>query len=535
MPSASTRPRPLVLLIIDGYGISFVEEGNAIAAAKKPNIDRLMREYPLAAVKAAGIEVGLPWGEMGNSETGHQNIGSGRVIYQMLPRISLAIEDGSFFENPVLLKAAAHVKKTPGAALHTIGVLSNGGVHGHIDHQLALLKFAAQHGLSDRLYVHAFLDGRDSPPDSAGNFINQLDQAIQEVGAGRLSTMIGRYFAMDRANNWERTQKAYDLLVRGQGEMFPTWQEAAQAAYKETDNKSFEIAPPMMISQDGESPRLISSGDAVVFYNYRPDRAYQLAAAFTQKNFKEFPTEPLKNLMFATMGDYGGDLPVEVVFPKEGVKHPLAKTFAEYKLKQLRIAESEKFAHVTYFFNGGEEKPYPGEDRIEIPSLKIRDINKNPEMKAIEITDKVVETIQNGTHDVIIMNYANPDMVGHTGKFKATVQAVEIIDEQIGRVAEAALAAGGAVLITCDHGNAEMMIDQISQKKGSTDHTNSSVPVIYAAAHNRQDPPKGQDIVDQLLMTPIGVLADVAPTVLEILELPQPKDMTAQSLLNSLA
>lgn len=527
------RPRPLVIMVLDGYGISFLKEGNAILAAKQPNMDNYMRAYPLAAVHAAGIEVGLPWGEMGNSETGHQNIGSGRVIYQSLPRITLAIQDKSFFENPALLEAAKHVKQNPEAALHTIGLLSSGGVHSHIDHQLALLQFAEQQGLGDRTYIHAFLDGRDSPPDSAGNFVNQLDQAIKEHNAGHLVTLIGRYYAMDRNNNWDRIKAAYDLLVHGKGTAYPTWQEAVQAAFKNSDTKSFETAPPMYVSHKDQPPRTIKDGDAVIFYNYRPDRAKQLTAALTKPDFKEFETIRFNNLKFVTMTQYDEALATLIAFPEEKIEHPLGRVLSENKLTQLRIAEGEKFTHVTQFFNGGEEGAYPGEERIRINSIDTKDFSQHPHMSAEKISDQVIKTIKESTFDVIVINYANPDMVAHTGKLDATVAALEFLDEQIGRVVKATLTAKGAVLLTCDHGNAETIVSQLTHKR-TTDHTNSPVPLIYIAPDNRVHPPKTEDALMQVLANPIGVLADVAPTVLEILGLPVPKQMTAQSLLKSL-
>lgn len=531
---ASSRPKPFVLLILDGYGISFVDEGNAIKAAKTPALDRLMREYPLASIKAAGIEVGLPWGEMGNSETGHQNIGSGQLIYQALPRISMAIEDGSFFKNPAFLDAVEHVKKNPDAVLHTMGVLSNGGIHGHIDHQIALLKFAAEQGIGDRLYVHAFLDGRDSPPDSGSSFVSELHKEMKKHNAGTLSTIIGRYYSMDRAQNWNRTREAYEMLVYGKGQSYPTWKEAVQTAYDNLDDKNFETTPPLLIAPDEEPPRLIQDGDAVIFYNYRADRAKQLMAAFTDPKFNKFAVEHWKNLKFVTMTEYEKRQHADIAFPEEKVAYPLGRVLSENKLKQLRIAEGEKFAHVTYFFNGGNDDVYPGEDRIKIESLKIKDVSKNPEMKIKEVADRVVKEIHNDTYDVIIVNFANPDMIAHTGKYKATIKAVEETDAQVERVVHTVLAQGGSVLLTCDHGNAETVINQLTHNN-TTDHTNNPVPVIYISPENKQDPPKGDEIVEQLLLNPIGVLADIAPTVLTILDLPPPKSMTAQSILESLA
>lgn len=529
-----THYRPVVLMIIDGYGFSPEEKGNAVRDAKQPNMARYMHEYPFATITAAGIEVGLPWGEMGNSETGHQNIGSGRVVYQPLPRISLSIQNKTFFQNQAFLKAIDHVKKNPGAALHTIGMLSNGGVHSHIEHQLALVELAAQHGVGDRLFAHAFLDGRDSPPDSAGNFVKQLDVHMKNIGAGHLATMIGRYYAMDRNNNWDRTQAAYELLVNGKGQPFATWQEGLAWAFKNEDTKSYEVAPGIMLTENGQPMRTIADGDAVIIYNYREDRSVQLASALTKPGFDAFPTKRLKNVVVVTMTDLGENVTSQVAFPTEKIEYPLGRVVSEHKLKQLRIAESEKFAHVTYFFNGGREKPYPGEERVSIPSKNVPDYAKLPEMSAAEISDRVVSEIKKDAFDVIVMNYANPDMVGHTGNVPATVKAIEFLDGQIGRVVAATLAAGGSVLLTCDHGNAEEKNNQITHKR-STDHTINPVPLIYIAPDNTLALPKTDDDVEQAQLAPIGLLADVAPTFLDILGIAPPKQMTAQSLLKSLS
>ncbi len=527
------RPRPLVMMLLDGYGISFIKEGNAIMAAKKPNIDRLMKEYPMAVIGAGGEEVGLPWGEVGNSETGHQNIGSGRVMYQFLPRIDQAITDKTFFTNPELLEAIDHVKKNPNAALHTMGMLSNGGVHSHINHQFALLQAAADAGIGDRTYIHIFLDGRDSSPDDADGFIGQLEEVIKKTGAGRIETIIGRYYSMDRAGNWDRTQVAYDLLVHAKGEHFPTWQDAMKSAFSSKDRRNLESAPAMVV--DGDSPvRTIQDGDSIIFYNYRSDRARQISRSLADPAFKKFPVEPWKDVYVATMASYEEAVKTHVMFKDEEIKLPLGEIFSNNGLKQLRIAESEKFAHVTYFFNGGRETPYPGENDIQIPSIATKDVSLQPEMRAAEITNQVIQEIQNDQYDVIVMNYANPDMVGHTGNFDPTVKAIEVIDEQVGKVVDATLAHGGAVLLTCDHGNAEIVINHLTHER-STDHTNNPVPIIYIAPDNKLTPPKDDAIVQQILATPIGFLADVAPTALEILGLEKPQEMTAQSLLSSLS
>lgn len=531
--TSHNRPKPLVMVIIDGYGISNVAEGNAVLAASQPNMDTYMRDYPLATVKAGGEDVGLPWGEMGNSETGHQNIGSGRLVYQFLPRIDAAIADKSFFENKALLKAINHVKKNKNAALHTMGMLSNGGVHSHINHQIALIQAAYDAGIGDRTFVHIFLDGRDSSPDDGESFVGQLEEVMKKKKTGKIQTLIGRYYAMDRAQNWDLTEQAYNLLVHGKGKQFPNWKDAMRAAYIKGEKQSLESAGPMVVG-DTDAVRTIQDGDAVVFYNFRSDRARQLTAAFADPNFNKFPVTAFKDVVFATMACFDEKVKTDIFFEDAVIPNTLGEIIADHGLTQLRIAESEKFAHVTYFFNAGRDLPYKGETDIQIPSIKSKDFSKHPNMCAKEITDRVLEEIEKDTFDVIIMNYANPDMVGHTGKFQPTVEAVEYVDKQLGRVTEAALAKGGGVLITGDHGNAEIVINHLTHQQ-TTDHTNSPVPVIYISADSKSPKSKTADEVQQILTNPIGFLADVAPTALEILGLPAPIEMTAQSLLASLS
>lgn len=531
--SVQNAPRPLTMLILDGYGLSPVSESNAVAAAHQPNMQKYFEHHPWVSLTAAGIEVGLPRGEMGNSETGHQNIGSGRVLYQPLPRISLAIEDESFFSNPVLLAAIEHVRQRPGAALHTMGMASDGGVHSHVDHQIALLELAARSGIGDRTYVHAFLDGRDSAPDSAGNFINQIAKRIKKLGVGHLVSMVGRYYAMDRNQNWDRTQVAYDLLVGGQGDRFTSWQEALKNIFRKEDKRgSYETAPPVVLSAAKAAPRMIRDGDAVILYNFREDRSVQLALAFTDPAFAHFPVAAWQDLFFVTMTDYGHGVRSEIVFPAETITTPLGKVISDYGLKQLRVAESEKFAHVTYFMNGGREEPFPGEDQVAIPSANVKDYSKKPHMSAEKISDTIIQAVQNESHDVIIANYANPDMIAHTGKFAATVQALEYLDGQIGRVVDAVLAAHGAVLITGDHGNAEDMVNRLTDE-ATTDHTTNPVPLIYITPDNRREQGRDKNELEQIAVEPVGILADVAPTVLEIMGLDTPPEMTSQSVLSN--
>ncbi len=524
-------PRPLVLMILDGFGISFLEEGNAVLAARMENMDRYLREYPAAAIKAASIEVGLPWGEVGNSETGHKNMGSGRIIYQPLPQIMLAIRDQSFFQNPAFTEAVNHVQEHPDAALHIMGCVSNGGVHSHIDHLIALLEFTGKQRVGDRTFIHAFLDGRDVPPVSAGKFLIELDQAIKNTRGGTLASFVGRFYAMDRNHNWDRTKVAYDLLVHGIGEKFTTWQEGLEWVYE--NNITDETAPAAVFAEPGASPRTIRDGDAVIFFNFRPDRARQLSKAFLDEQFSVFPVEHWKNLDFVTMAEYEKGLPVTIAFPEEQAEYPVGRMVADAGLRQFRIAETEKYAHITYYFNSGRELPYPNEDRILIPSPHVSDYATTPRMSAEPLTDCVIQEIEKGKYDFIVMNYANADMLGHTGKFLAIVESLQFLDTQIARVVDTALNAGGAVLLTCDHGNVEEKINPATHEP-TTDHTSNPVPIIYITSTNRQRPAKSDDLLFQMLANPIGIIADVGPTILEILSIPRPSEMTAQSLLQSL-
>lgn len=528
---ATGRPRPLVLVILDGYGVSFFQEGNAILAAHMTAMDEYLRRYPAASIKASGIEVGLPWGEVGNSETGHKNIGSGQVIYQPLPQITLAIRDRSFFQNPAFLEVAGHLRERPDAALHLLGCVSDGGVHSHVDHLIALLEFAHQQGIHARTFVHAFLDGRDAPPVSAGEYLLKVEETIARTRAGGIASLVGRYYAMDRNNNWDRTKAAYDLLVYGNGAQAPSWKDALEAAYEEKETD--ENVPPYVVTHKGTSLRVVRDGDAVVFFNFRPDRARQLTEAFVKEDFSAFPVERWEDLDFVTMAEYQKELPVTVAFPEEQAEFPVGRVISDAGLRQLRIAETEKYAHVTYYFNSGRELPYPGEDRVLVPSPNVGDYAETPHMSAGPITDRLVQEIEKGKYDVIVANYANPDMIGHTGNFDAAVEALRFLDGQIRRVVDAARAAGGAVLLTCDHGNAEEMMNPMTHTI-TKDHTANPVPLIFIAPTNRQDPPKSDDLLFQVLSTPIGVLADIGPTVLEILGIPPPPTMTAQSLVRSL-
>ncbi len=399
------------------------------------------------------------------------------------------------------------------------------------DALVAVIEFAKEQGIADRTYVHAFLDGRDTAPVCATKYLQMVQDEMDRIKGGGIASIIGRYYAMDRNNNWDRTQKAYDLIVKGEGEQVDSWQKGLEAAYaqKLTD----ETITPYAITKDGKPLRTVQDGDSVIFFNFRPDRARQLTYAFVQKDFKSFPVSQFQNLDFITMAEYEKNLPVTVAFPEESAEYPVGRIVSEAGKTQLRIAETEKYAHVTFFFNSGREISFQGEDRVLIPSPNVKDYADTPAMSAEAVTDRVVLELEKGKYDLIVMNYANPDMVGHTGKLDKTIESLQFLDPQIARVVNAALAINGAVLITADHGNAEEKINPTTHEV-SKDHTANPVPIVYISYDNKQDPPKSDDLMFQILSTPIGALADVGPTVLEILEIPQPPQMTAQSLLSSL-
>lgn len=517
------KPRPLVLMIFDGFGISLVEEDNAIATAGMPNFNQYLREYPAATLQAAGAEVGLPWGEPGNSQTGHANMGSGRVVYQSLPRINQAIKDGSFFTNQVLLDALGHLKKNSDRRLHVVGCVSDGGVHSHIDHLKALIKLADKHQLGTRTAVHAFLDGRDTEPRSAERYLSQIPEDL-------IASLIGRNFAMDHGGNWAKTKVAYDLLVEGRGTPYSSWSQAIQDMY--TQGLDDQDIPPAIITSN--KFRGIEDGDIVIFFNFRPDGARQLASAFTQKDFSHFPVKKWAKTHFVSLGEYDVSLPLLIAFPPEYTDYPVGRVVSEAGLKQLRIAETEKYAHVTYYFNSGREKPFPDEDRILIPSPNVENYAQQPEMSAKGLTDRVIKEVQKNKYDFIVLNYANADMVGHTGDFKQTVKALQFLDQQFARAVKAVVEAGGAVLLTCDHGNAEQKKTAVTQDR-MTSHTSNNVPVIYINPALRLSPSKDEGAVFEILSQPIGVLADIGPTVLDILGLKKPSAMReTQSLLSSL-
>ncbi|AKB36378.1 2,3-bisphosphoglycerate-independent phosphoglycerate mutase [Methanosarcina siciliae C2J] len=507
--------RPLMLIILDGWGYREAEEGNAVLSAKTPNLDQLVRDYPWCLLEASGEAVGLPEGMMGNSEDGHLNIGAGRIVYQNLTRINISLRNGDFFKNPVFLNSISKVKAND-SSLHLIGLVSCGGVHGYTPHLHALIKLAQEKGLK-KVYIHAFLDGRDVPPKTALGDIKKLNEFCKEYGGAKIATVSGRYYAMDRDKRWDRTKLAYDALTLGASQYkAPNAETAVSEAYGrgETD----EFVKPTVITDHEEKPvATIQDKDSVIFFNFRADRARQLTWAFVKDDFDGFVREKRPKIYFVCMARYDEDLDLPVAFPHEELKNVLGEVLSKQGLTQLRIAETEKYAHVTFFLNGGEEKRYEGEDRCLIPSPKIATYDLKPEMSAYKITDEVVRRIQSGKYDVIVLNFANMDMVGHTGIFEAAVKAVEAVDKCIGRIVEALKEIGGVALITADHGNAEQMID-LKTGEPHTAHTSNPVRCIYF----------GNGEVKALEN---GKLCDLAPTLLELIGIPKPQEMTGKSLL----
>lgn len=522
----------LVLISLDGYGISPIDEKNPIAMAKKPIMDDLLAHYPYGVLDASGIAVGLPWGEVGNSEVGHLNLGAGLVVYQSLPRIAIAIENKSFYTNATFLQAVEHAKKH-NSHLHILGIASTGGVHGHIDHIKALLRMAKEQKVKE-VFIHAITDGRDSAPQASIDFLQDLQKTMKELKVGTIVTLCGRYYAMDRNNAWERTQRSYDVLTLGKGSTNANPIDALKEAYK--NNIDDEMLEPVVITDRKKNPlALIGDNDALIFSNFREDRARQIAKALCVGNdFKGFVREKIPaNLFFATITEYEEGLPAHVAFPPQHIERPFGAIIAERGMKQLRIAESEKYAHVTYFFNGGEEKIYNGEDRILVPSPKVKTYDLKPEMSAYEVADKLVDAIKKKKYDFCLVNFANPDMVGHTGNLEATVKAVEVIDECVGKVVKANKSIGGITMITADHGNAEGLIDMVTGR-ADKEHSTTPVPFFFIDESKRKE--RSPEEVEMLKreINVIGILADVAPTMLDLMKLKPSPEMTGRSLLNDL-
>ncbi len=525
------RPRPLVVIILDGWGISLMKKGNAIFAAETPTMDTYARTYPTAAISAAGIEVGLPWGEVGNSETGHRNIGAGQVQYQVLPKIDKAIADRSFFTNPAFLHAIEHVKQY-GSNLHLIGLASSGGVHAHINHLVALLEFASTQNMHAKVYIHFITDGRDTPPQGSAEYLKTVEDAIGKYSVGTIASVTGRFYAMDRNKNWDRTQATYDMLTGGPRKAgAPSATSAIAQSYKQ--QVFDERIVPTVITRGGEPTAIIQNNDAVIFFNYRPDRARQLTEAFIRPETVGFPAKKINNLYFATMAQYDISIPAPFAFLENVAEFPLARILSDAGLTQLHVAETEKYAHVTYYLNVGNETSYPGQENILIPSSNISNFADDPHMQAQAIADCVVSNIEKGEYDTYFINFANADMVGHTGNFDATVEACSFVDSCIARIHNATFAAGGTLIVTADHGNAE---EKISPTTGQieTGHTTNPVPLHIVSAHLQRSTPKSNEELTDILITPIGVLADIAPTILDILKIEKPASMTGVSLVASL-
>ena len=507
MPAA---PKPLVLIILDGFGHSDSPEFNAIHAANKPVYDRLLASQPHGLISGSGMDVGLPDGQMGNSEVGHMNLGAGRVVYQDFTRVTKSIRDGDFFENPTICTAVDKAASA-GKAVHILGLLSDGGVHSHQDHLVAMAELAAKRG-AEKIYLHAFLDGRDTPPKSAQHSIELMQATFTRLGKGRVASLIGRYFAMDRDNRWDRVEQAYSLIVDGKAEHHADYAvDGLIAAYERGESDEFVKATTI-----GEPVR-VEDGDAVVFMNFRADRARELTRCFVEPSFNEFQRTRVPQLAgFVMLTQYAASIPAPSAYAPEALTNVLGEYLANNGKTQLRIAETEKYAHVTFFFSGGREEPFAGEERILIPSPQVATYDMQPEMSAPEVTNRIVDAIENQRYDVIIVNYANGDMVGHTGVFEAAVKAVECLDKCVGRIIEALDKVGGEALITADHGNVEQMED-VMTGQAHTAHTCEPVPFIYFGKRN-------------LTIRQGGVLADVAPTMLTLLGMPVPAEMTGRSI-----
>lgn len=503
--------KPVMLIIMDGLGVSLEEYGNAVAAANTPNLDRFWKSYPSTTLGASGAAVGLPDGQMGNSEVGHLNLGAGRIVNQDLTRISVAVKNRELEKNQVLLKAIDEAKGS-GCALHLLGLLSDGGVHSHNTHLYALLEMARGHGI-DKVYIHAILDGRDVPPKSAITYLHDLDEKIKKIGVGKVATISGRYYTMDRDKRWDRTENSYLAMTEGIGYISENPEKAIIDAYNrgETD----EFVSPTITDLDG----MIHGADSIIFFNFRPDRARQITRAFVDNEFKEFEIKAI-DVCFVCMTQYDESIPAPVAFPVDYLDETLGEIVSRAGMRQLRTAETEKYAHVTFFFNGGREEPNFGEDRILVPSPKVATYDLKPEMSAPEVTEKLIERMREEVIDLIILNYANADMVGHTGFLKAAVKAVETVDQCVGKVASEVLKLGGCVLLCADHGNAEQMIDFYTGEP-HTAHTTNPVPFTFICGQKNENIKLRED----------GILADVAPTILELLHLEIPEAMCGKSLI----
>ena len=507
--------KPTVLMILDGYGLNDKTEGNAVKLANTPIMDKLTSTYPTVNGYASGLDVGLPDGQMGNSEVGHLNIGAGRIVYQELTRITKSIQDGDFFDNEAFLAAVNNAKEN-NSKLHLWGLLSDGGVHSHNTHLYALLKLAKDQGL-EKVYVHCFLDGRDTPPASGKDFVQELQDKIDEIGVGQIATVSGRYYAMDRDNRWDRVQLAYDAIVKGEGVTATSGVEAVANSYAKGENDEF--VKPTVVTVDGQAAATVDTNDSVIFFNFRPDRARELTRAFCDEKFDGFDrAKGFIPLTYVCFTNYDVTIGNKIVaYGKTSLSNTLGEYLADHGRTQLRLAETEKYAHVTFFFNGGVEEPNKGEDRILVPSPKVATYDLQPEMSAYEVRDHLVNAIKGCTYDLIIVNFANPDMVGHTGVQEAAIKAIEAVDSCVGAAYDALLEVNGTMFICADHGNSEQLVDYITHQP-FTAHTTNPVPFILVNA------PEGTHLKE-------GKLCDIAPTLLEIMELPVPQEMTGESLL----
>ena len=507
--------KPTVLMILDGYGLNEKTEGNAISQAKKPVMDKLMAEYPFVKGNASGLAVGLPDGQMGNSEVGHLNMGAGRIVYQDLTRITKEIKDGTFFENAELKRAMNNAKEN-NTSLHMYGLLSDGGVHSHNTHLYALLEMAKRMGL-EKVYVHCFLDGRDTPPASGKDYVQALQDKMAEIGVGEIGVVSGRYYAMDRDNRWDRVQKAYVALTEGVGETASSGVEAVANSYAKGETDEFVL--PTVVMKDGKPVTTVKDGDSIIFFNFRPDRAREITRTFCCDDFDGFERGTRKNVTYVCFTEYDVTIPNKTIaFPKVSVTNTFGEYLAAHGLKQARIAETEKYAHVTFFFNGGVEAPNEGEDRILVKSPKVATYDLQPEMSVYEVCENVVKAVKGGKYDVIITNFANPDMVGHTGVLPAAIKAIEAVDECVGKVVDAVKEVNGQMFICADHGNAEQLIDY---ETGApfTAHTTNPVPFLIVNADPKYTLKEG------------GRLADIVPTLIEMMGMEQPAEMTGESLL----
>lgn len=503
-----------VLMILDGYGLNQITEGNAIAHAKKPNIDRLFAEYPFVEGHASGLDVGLPHGQMGNSEVGHLNMGAGRTVYQELTRVTEDIHQGTFYNNKAFLAATANCNKNK-TALHLFGLLSDGGVHSHNTHLYALLRLAKQQNVSE-VFVHCFLDGRDTPPSSGKQFIEELEETMRGIGVGKIATIMGRYYAMDRDNRWDRVKLAYDAMVKGEGNQAISALEAINTSYAANINDEFVY--PTIILEEGKTTATIKPNDSVIFFNFRPDRAREITRTFCDEIFVNFERTymPLKFICF---NDYDTTIKNTIIaFTKDSLANTLGEYLASKGVQQLRIAETEKYAHVTFFFNGGVEEPYPGETRLLVASPRVATYDLQPEMSALKVSEALVQAIESKTYGLIVVNFANPDMVGHTGIEKAAIEAIEVVDQCVGAAMQAVVDVGGNMFLCADHGNAEQLIDYETHEP-FTAHTINPVPFSLF------------NYAEGVTLMEGGKLADIAPTLLEMMGMKQPKEMTGHSLL----